>query len=168
MKLQVLPPASPPNDTGVEHVASSLNRASSVLVADDDPNLRRLIAAVLTGAGFEVRTVSDGEQAWEAVCREPYDLLVTDNEMPRLSGLNLIQRMRAVGLHLPVLIASGTLSAESAHDVPQLQIAAVLIKPFRIAELLDAVNAFRLWPYGDATASPAACSQLHTNLQPTR
>jgi CheY-like chemotaxis protein len=168
MNFQTAQPALQRHDSCVEHASKSHERTRLILVADDDAQMRRLISLVLTTAGFDVRTVSDGEQAWEAVCREPYDLLVTDNDMPHLSGLNLIQRIRDAGLHLPIIIASGTLSAESAHDHPQLQIASVLTKPFSIPELLDAVNALSLLACGDAATRPAAGSRLYANLQPTR
>ena len=79
-----------------------------ILVADDDEGIRRLISAVLARAGFDVNTASDGQQAWEALLHEPYDLLVTDNEMPRLAGVELIARIRDAGMSLPVIVASGT------------------------------------------------------------
>ena len=106
-------------------------------MADDDEGIRQLISTVLAHAGFEVNAASDGQQAWEALLHEHYDLLVTDNEMPRLPGIKLIERIREEGMSLPVIIASGTFPVERVRNDPQLQIAAVLPKPFRIPELLE-------------------------------
>ncbi len=108
--------------------------ASRILVVDDDHSIRELMCAVLAADGCEVDGAADGEQAWAALVTRPYDLLVTDNEMPRLSGLKLIERVRAAGLDLPVVIASGTLSIESATEHAQLGLAATLLKPFDLME----------------------------------
>jgi len=52
--------------------------------------LRHINAGMLEEAGYKVDTAEDGQAAWEALCRNHYDLLITDNFMPRLSGLDLI------------------------------------------------------------------------------
>jgi len=109
-------------------------------VADDDEDIRLLTSTALVSAGFDVSTASDGQQAWEALLHDHYDLLVTDEEMPRLAGLELIERIRDAGMSLPVIIASGTLSVEKMRDYPRRLIAAVLCKPFDIWELLNTVN----------------------------
>jgi CheY-like chemotaxis protein len=114
--------------------------AQRILVADDDPIIRRLMADVLAHNGFAVNTTSDGEQALEAFYNDHYDLLVTDYEMPHLTGIELIERIRKAGMSLPVIIASGSFSAENVRDYPQLQIAAVLPKPFKKLEFLDIVK----------------------------
>jgi DNA-binding NtrC family response regulator len=67
-------------------------------------------------------------------------LLVTDNDMPRLTGLKLIERIRKAGMSLPVIVASGTFPMDRARDYPQLQIAEVIPKPFRKLEFLDTVR----------------------------
>ena len=72
-----------------------------ILVADDDEGTRHLISAVLAGAGFDVNAAADGQQAWEALLHEHYDLLVTDNEMPRLTGIQLIERICEAGIACP-------------------------------------------------------------------
>jgi DNA-binding NtrC family response regulator len=111
-----------------------------VLVVDDDENIRRLVSCALTGAGFKVNAAANGEDAWEELRRKQYDLLVTDNEMPRLSGLELIARIRSRGMSLSVIMASGTCPVESVGNDAQLRLTAVLPKPFKIGELLDAVR----------------------------
>lgn len=121
------------------HSFSSLEPVR-LLVAEDDPCVSRLIYMVLTGAGFEVGTVSDGEAAWNALHHEHFDLLVTDNEMPRLSGLNLIGRMRREGMSLPVIMTSGSFLMDTVPDAADLQISALLPKPFDPMQLLSTVR----------------------------
>ena len=111
-----------------------------ILIAEDDDLIRWIISNTLAEDGYTVNAVVDGEEAWEALLHDTYDLLVTDSDMPRLTGLNLIQRIRGAGMSLPVIVASGTFSAESVRDYPQLQITAVIPKPFHKLEFLDAVR----------------------------
>ena len=115
-------------------------RAQRILIADDDELIRHLMSIILSDAGFDANAAADGEQAWEALHQNHYDLLVTDNEMPRLAGIELIERIRKEGMSLPIIVISGSASAETARDNPQLQIAAVLPKPFDVQELLPIVR----------------------------
>jgi len=111
-----------------------------ILIADDDECMRDLVSLALTGDGYAVSATADGEQAWTELHHEHYDLLLTDNDMPRLQGLKLVERMRREGMSLPVIIASGTYCGSANPTVPELQIAAVLPKPFELSELLETVQ----------------------------
>ena len=116
------------------------SRQQRILVADDEEATRCLCRIVLSRAGYTVDVAADGEQAWTALLTSRYDLLVTDHNMPHLTGLELVARMRAAGITLPVIINSGSLDLGEASDYPQLDLAAVLHKPFGFAEMLDAVQ----------------------------
>lgn len=125
-------------------------RAQNVLVADDYEGARQVITDALVRAGFEVDTAADGETAWEALQLKHYDLLVTDNEMPRLAGIKLIERIRGAGMSLPIILVSGSLSMEGGHDCGHLQVSAVLAKPFDFWEFLNAVGKALREPAGTA------------------
>lgn len=137
-----------------------------ILVAEDDEGTRDLIAIVLAAGGFVVNTTSDGEQAWEALHQMHYDLLVTDNEMPRLTGLKLIERIRKAGMSLPVIIASGTFPVERVVNDQHRQIAAVIPKPFGILELMETVRHALNVSGEPASTHHEAFHQLHPSLQP--
>jgi DNA-binding response OmpR family regulator len=142
MKHQTLTSAQPRDgswDTGPSQPPVPA-RGQRILVADDEEDIRLLISSVLADDGFDVNTTSNGEQAWEALLHEPYDLLITDNEMPCLAGIELIERIRKAGLSLPIIMASGFFSGEGVRDYAQLQIAAVISKPFDICEFLNIVR----------------------------
>lgn len=143
-------------------------RPRRILVADDDEGIRSLLSAVLGDAGFNVNAASDGQQAWEALLHEHYDLLVTDNEMPRLVGIELIERIRDAGMTLPIIIASGSFPMEKVRDHPELQIAAALPKPFRIFELLDAVQDVVRASCGNTSADRRTPNRHHATPQPIR
>ena len=70
-------------------------RPYRVLLAEDSPFFRQMIANYLAAAGYEVETASDGEEAWEKLQKEPFDVLVTDIEMPRMNGLELTKKIRS-------------------------------------------------------------------------
>jgi len=128
-----------------------------ILVAEDQADIRHLMSSVLASGGFEVRAAEDGEQAWQTLLQAPFDLLVTDSDMPRLTGLELTERMREAGMHLPVVIASGSFAVDSVSDYPQLRIAAVVLKPFDIGEFLTVVRiALRM----SADAVVAGCEKF--------
>ena len=111
-----------------------------ILVAEDDELIRRLIFDFLAGDGMLVDTVSDGETAWEALNHNRYDLLFTDNEMPRLTGIKLIQRMRQERMNLPVVITSGTSFLEAVRDFPELYSAQIVAKPFGRSGIVTVVR----------------------------
>ncbi len=81
-----------------------------LLVVDDDELIRELHARVLVVAGYEVETAEDGIDALERLAEEPFDLVLTDNYMPRLSGSNLALALRSAGSHIPVVMVSGSLA----------------------------------------------------------
>jgi len=111
-----------------------------ILVADDDSDLRRLNARVLKRSGYEVDTVEDGAAAWEALQDKPFNLLITDHHMPGLTGIELVKKLRAANMDLPVIMATGKLPARELAKNPSLQLAALLPKPFSFHELLEAVR----------------------------
>lgn len=111
-----------------------------VLVVDDDLNIRALMVTYLTRAAFRVDTSNDGAEAWEALNVASYHLLITDHQMPKLTGLELIRKLRSESMTLPVILVSGTIPLEEISRHPELRIVAALPKPFGAVELLDTVQ----------------------------
>ena len=120
-----------------------------VLVADDSPDMRELIRAVLTDAGYEVVVVASGARALSEMSARPPDLLITDLLMPGMTGFNL----RALMLRRPDLarVPVVVLSAYWHRPSDTLDVAEVLTKPLNIDRLIDTVR--RLAPMEEA--SPA-------------
>ena len=119
---------------------SVFNRARRILIAEDDDIIRQIISNILADEGYAVNAAADGEQAWKALRQDPYDLLVTDNEMPRLTGIDLIDQIRKAGMSLPVIVASSSFPVDRARAYPQLQITAAVPKPFGRLKFLDTVK----------------------------
>jgi DNA-binding response OmpR family regulator len=118
-----------------------------ILVVEDEPDIRRLNAEVLECSGYKVDTAEDGMAGWRvlhAVSHAPgsYDLLITDHDMPGLTGLALVKKVRAARMALPVIMATGALPVRDLFTrYPWIQPAAALVKPYSIEQLLRTVEA---------------------------
>lgn len=119
---------------------SETNPPLRILLVDDDSSIRRLGADMLIRTGYEVDVAEDGAAAWRALNVDRYDLLITDNNMPNMTGINLLKKLRAGRMDLPVIMATGALPMLELMQHPWLQPAAALIKPYSPAELLGAVR----------------------------
>lgn len=106
-----------------------------ILVAEDDARLLEILAEELAARGFEVGTALDGEVALH-MFREggSFDLLILDEEMPRLHGRQVLARLRAEGEAVPALLLSGCLEM-SEEERRALGVTAVLQKPVSMADL---------------------------------
>ena len=135
-----------------------LGRAQRILVADDNESIRQIMSHTLASANFCVDAAADGEEAWRAVQCGHYDLLVTDNDMPRLTGLELVKRIRDAGLRLPVIMASASISEAWVRDCASLQVA-VVPKPFALRDFLNTVNNALRPSAETATANAASFAQ---------
>jgi DNA-binding response OmpR family regulator len=116
------------------------NSRQRILVVDDEAMIRRLNTEVLTYSGYLVDAAEDGAAAWEAIQSNTYDLLVTDHAMPNLTGVELLKKLYAARMALPVILATGTYPQEELAEHPWLQIEASLLKPYTFDELLDTVK----------------------------
>lgn len=121
--------------------AMSTNRqgAGRVLVADDERSILHVTVRLLTATGYDAEGAEDGEAAWTALNRTPFDLLITDHCMPRLSGLELLKRLRTAGMELPVIMVSGVMPTQELARHPWLRLDDRLVKPYSAADLLRRV-----------------------------
>ena len=130
------------------------NPTRHILVVDDEGEIRQRSAGALVLFGYRVDVAEDGAAAWKALHDNSYDLLITDNNMPKLSGVGLVMKLRSARMTLPVILALGELSAEELNRNPWLQLAATLVKPISGGQLLETVRAVLL--AADNTRSRAA------------
>ena len=113
---------------------------ASILYADTDAPLRGFAVQILTSSGYAVTPVQDGLLAWEALHSERYDLLITDNYMPRMTGLELAEKTRLEGMMLPIIVALGPAELQVGAEYDWLRVMAMLQKPFGTDELLKTVR----------------------------
>ncbi|MBI5838275.1 MAG: response regulator [Candidatus Eisenbacteria bacterium] len=117
---------------------SSPPRRPRVLVADDDQRIVELLQVAYSGNGFEVLVAFDGEEAWEVVSRGRPDLAVLDVRMPRRTGFDVVEAMRATEelASVPVLLISGASDTEIRLSGLMKGADDFLVKPFSPKELL--------------------------------
>ena len=111
-----------------------------ILVVDDDPDTRQLSVDVLVSADFEVDAAVDGADGCEALRAKHFDLVVTDNKMPRMTGIELIKKLRYTRLPLPVIMATNQLPTHEFEQKPWLMPDATLQRPFSNDDLLATVK----------------------------
>jgi len=127
------------------------DRTPRILVVDDEIYIRELLIKTLGKLGYEhVDAANNGVDAWEALHKAAYCLVITDHRMPRITGLELIAQMRSEGMLTPVILISGTMPEEELNRKPGLGVAARLDKPFTVPTLSATVE--RILQAGDRAA----------------
>ena len=112
-----------------------------ILVVDRDPYVCHLSADVLIRHGFEVNAAGDGAAGWEELQANPYHLLIIEHQLPKLSGVKLVQKLRAARMALPVVLVTEKLPPPALTRDPSLRLAALLVKPLAYDRLLATVQA---------------------------
>jgi DNA-binding NtrC family response regulator len=101
-----------------------------VLVADDEPNLRRVLTAQLVRDGFEVHPVEDGEEALRVLAEHHIDVVITDLRMPRVDGMALLKRIVADYPDVPVIMITAHGTVNTAVEALKLGAFDYVTKPF--------------------------------------
>lgn len=111
-----------------------------ILLVDDDEVLRELVAEALIMNGYEVVCAGDGEEGWDSLCQLEFDLMITDHNMPRLNGLDLISRMQCGLPQVPTIMITGYVPYKFETSDKILPFCDVMAKPFSLQELLQKVD----------------------------
>lgn len=127
-----------------------------ILVADDEPNLRRVLEAQLRRDGFDVIGVEDGQQAIEAIAEHHVDLVITDLKMPRLDGMGVLKHLASEYPRVPVIMITAHGTVDTAVEALKLGAFDYITKPFDRDELRAAVmKAAKTRELSQTTASNA-------------
>jgi DNA-binding response OmpR family regulator len=111
-----------------------------ILVVDDDPEIRSLIVDILLEDGYSVYACPSGEQAVGALRSGPFDLVLADIRMPRMSGIDLLMQMRGMSLDTEVILMTAYASVETAVEALRGEAFDYLIKPFSLREFRQRVQ----------------------------
>jgi DNA-binding response OmpR family regulator len=119
------------------------DRHPLVLVADDDPDIRSLVALRLERSGYEVVAAGDGEQALAAALERALDLALLDVMMPKLDGYEVTERLRQheATRHLPVILLTARVQESDIARGVEAGADDYVKKPFSTSELRDRVQA---------------------------
>jgi len=124
--------------------------AYRILMVEDDVDILRINAATLVRDGFQVVTAANGLAGWNTLLADRFDLVITDNNMPELTGLDLVKKIRRAHMTLPVILASGSLHTQELERHPWIKLAATLLKPFTNTQLLETVQSVIRYSGGSA------------------
>jgi len=108
----------------------------TILLADDDDNLRRVLEFQLTEAGYEVLTAQDGAEAFEIFMNGDFDCVVTDLRMPKMSGLELLGKIKNENAEMPVVVITAFGEVETAVTAMKTGAFDYINKPFNRDEIL--------------------------------
>lgn len=110
--------------------------SKTILIADDDDNLRRVLEFQLHEAGFTVLSVADGAEALDAFTTNEVDSVITDLRMPKLSGLELLEKIKALNSEMPVIVVTAFGEVETAVAAVKAGAFDYITKPFNRDEIL--------------------------------
>lgn len=114
---------------------------TAILIVDDEPAMVGMIAALLGSEGYEIVTAYDGDTALRRYADEHPDLVILDRQMPRLSGDQVVERLRALGSSTPILMLTGEKGTDERAKLLDAGADDYLEKPFGRKELAARVRA---------------------------
>lgn len=111
-----------------------------LLIVDDDPAVREVLATLLVEEGHRCATAEDATQAVQMVEGEPFDLVLSDLKMPGRDGLWLLEEIRRIAPVIPVVILTGHVGREREAELLERGAAGFLLKPPSIPDLLQLIR----------------------------
>ena len=138
---------------------------NTILVVDDKKDMCETLERNLKESGYRVITTTQPQEVMSILDREEVDVLVTDLQMPGLTGLELLQRVKAKNPHISVLVMTAYASVEVAVNAMKNGAFDFLIKPFSMLELYEHPKIYGRKPF--ITSPQCLCSQsLELHYQP--
>ena len=129
--------------------------SETILVVDDEANIRHTLRGVLSDEGYEVVEAQDGRRALELLEQEPPKLAIVDIWMPEMDGIELVSKMRQQAPEVPVIVISGHGTIDTAVRVIRMGAFDFLEKPFQLDALLRVVDR----ALGGADEAPAIATE---------
>ena len=108
----------------------------TILLADDDDNLRRVLEFQLSEAGYKIRAAADGAEALEIFANYDFDCVISDLRMPKLSGLELLEKIKTINSETPVIVITAFGEVETAVSAMKAGAFDYINKPFNRDEIL--------------------------------
>lgn len=114
----------------------------SILAVDDSASMRQMVSFTLKNAGFNVVEAVDGQDAWEKAGKNDFNLVLTDQNMPRLDGIGLTRRLRGLPQYrsTPILILTTESGDEMKRAGREAGATGWLVKPFDPAKLIEVIR----------------------------
>lgn len=137
-----------------------------VLYAEDDDGVRKNVNEMLSLMFEEVILAKDGEEAYQLFLENSVDLIITDIKMPRLSGIDLVKKIRKKNSDVQIIIISAHTEVDYMVEAVELSLIRYIIKPITETKLLDALEKF-LAAYEDEKKIELEDGWVYDNLEKT-
>ncbi len=119
-----------------------MKESLKILAVEDETAVAQLLALVLCGPACRVTTACNGAQALEkiATATQPFDVVITDHQMPQCTGLELVRELRAHHFAGKIAVLSAFLNESNVHAYEELHVDLMISKPFDVDELRHAID----------------------------
>lgn len=112
-----------------------------VMILDDDPDVRDVLKEIVDAYGFEPVVTTTAREAVSTMTRQRVDLIILDISMPEISGDQFLEFIRKKGAGTPVMVVSGHLDPEVRQKLETGGVRQIVMKPFEVAQIVDAMEA---------------------------
>ncbi len=112
----------------------------SIIIVDDEKSITELLKEILVTSGFEVETTNDSEEALQIIQKRSFDVILTDLKMPKISGIELIERALLVRKNVIPIIMTGYGTIESAVEAMKKGAVGYIPKPFRAKNIISVIQ----------------------------
>lgn len=131
-----------PDDPVLAHPGDDAAGDGTILVVDDEPQIRAVTRAALTSRRFKVLSAAGGHEAIQIILKDSDEIhmVVSDMHMPGMDGIELIRAMQDCGLQIPVILASGKFEEPEKLQARKLGVHTFLEKPFTAGQLMEAIK----------------------------
>lgn len=142
-----------------------MDRATRLLVVEDDPELAAMLTELLSSEGYHVDVARDGQRGLHLGLTRDFDLMLLDRGLPAIEGLDLLSRLRARGRYVPTLVLSALGQPRDRVDGLDAGAEDYLGKPFDVDELLARLRALLRRPRDHADVLPVPGGELHLSTR---
>ena len=120
-------------------ITPEMNKMKTILTVDDSPSIRQMLANVLTSNGYHVIEAEDGQQALELAKHSQADLVLTDQNMPKMDGISLIKALRGLPAYqkIPIMMLTTESSQALKQQGREAGATGWMVKPFDPEKLLE-------------------------------
>jgi len=125
------------NDPGDRHSPAKKH----ILVLDDEEGTRNILEKMIYRAGYNVSVVATGRQALQRFqSRGTYDLIISDIRTPLMTGIELMDELRKMGIYVPAIFISGSINPAHISQLKALGIDSIFVKPFSTTKLVERIK----------------------------
>ena len=110
-----------------------------ILVVEDDPHLQAIMVRLLTKAGLDAVAADRGDRAFSILEQQSFNVLLLDQGLPDMTGVELLRRLRASKMRTPALMVTGDTSALEPESLCELGVVEIFSKPVDLHQLLEGI-----------------------------